>query len=170
MRALSAKTSAAIAQPVTAPRLLIEIGWSHVVRLCTRETVAWQGRQWIGPQGRISGLGGNNADQQCDITLSNHDSGYGAIALSEGLSDKSVKIYALYGDAPYTTDDAALLFDGQLDGGTVTAESVDIHCIAMRGVTMYAPRIYAQPPVVNHAPPAGTVLRWNGDNYTLERR
>lgn len=169
-RTLTSNTSTAIASQATAPRMLIEAAWSTTVRICTRETVTWGGYAWTGPSGSVSGLGGSNADHRCTITLLNHDDSYGAIALSEGLSDIAVKVWALYGTPSFATDDAVLLFDGQMDGGSITVDRVTIDCIAMRAQTMYAPRIYAQPPLINHAPPAGTVLRWNGDTYTLERR
>lgn len=168
-KSITVKTSDAISSNVTAPRLIIEIAWSSVVRICTRETVTWSGHIWRGDIGRVSDIGGSNADQRCTIAIDNADNAIGAIALTEGLSDIPVVIRALYGDAPYSADDAVLLFDGALDGGVITLDQVVIDCIAMRGAAMYAPRIHAMPPVVNHATTAGTVLRWGADSYMLER-
>lgn len=168
-RTLTTAVSNAVDDTVTAPRYLVELGWSTTVRLCTRETVTWSGYSWTGDGCRVESVGGTNADQRAAITLPNHDGAYGALALSEGLHDLEVKIYALYADT-FAADDGVLLFDGITNGGEVTTTEVRIECVAMRSAMMYAPRIRLQPPLLNHAPAAGSTLTWAGDNYVLERR
>lgn len=169
-RTLTAAAATGVEASVTAPRLLIYIGWSSPVRVCTRETVTWSGSVWTGPVGRVDGITGASTDQRARVILPNADNAYGAIALASGLHDVPVRVWALYGSEPFASGDAVQLFEGQADGGRITTMAVEVECIAMRQATIYAPRVYAQPPLMNHNPPAGTVLRWNGDIYTLERR
>ena len=170
-KTLTSKVDTAIAQTITRPRLLIEIGWSATVRLSTAEAVTWNGYTWAQSGARVERIGstgGTNA--ALTLSLPNHSAAYGAIALSEGLADIPVSIWALYGASPFVAADGVKLFDGQMNGGSITLERVTINCIAMRAATMFAPRLSLQPPVCNHLLPTGAVLSWNGDTYILERR
>lgn len=169
-KTLTANATAGVSAVITAPRLLLQIGWSPTVRICTRETVVWNGQTWLGGIGRVEDVRGSAASQSCRIVLPNHDGAYGAIALTQGLQDIAVAIWALYGTAPFAAGDAVPVFVGAMDGGRVTATEVAVDCIAMRGASMYAPRIYAHPPLCNHNQPTGTTLAWNGATFVLERR
>ena len=169
-RTLTSEVSTAVGQTVTRPRFLIWLGWSSNVRVCTAESVVWDGYTWAAAGARINQIGGANVNTQVSIDLPNHSGGYGAIALSEGLQDIPVKVWMLYGTSPFVTADAVLLFDGQMNGGRITLDKVTVDCIAMRAAFMYAPRLSLQPPLCNHLLPTGSVLTWNGDTFILERR
>ena len=162
MRTLSSKTATAIAQPVTAPRYLVELGFSSTLRYSSRETLTWNSLSWVSAGILVDSI----APDSASITLGNSDNSISAIVLGEGVRDKSIKIWALDGASPYAVDDAVLLFDGVMSSVLSVAQRVSIACSARQFASTNSPRHRIAPPVCNHLPPVGTQI----GNVILESR
>ena len=162
MRTLTSKTETALSQPVTAPRYLLEIGFSTTLRYSTRESVTWDSQVWLNSGVMVDSLSQNSAQ----ISLANADNSAGAIVLGEGVRDKSIKIWALDGDSPYAAGDAVLLFDGVMSSVDGVGIRVAISCTTQKAATTFSPRHIIAPAVCNHLPAPGTQI----GNVILESR
>ncbi|MDD5385345.1 MAG: hypothetical protein PHG89_10760 [Gallionella sp.] len=170
-RTLTTATSAATAQTVTTPAFLVEIDFSTVIRLSTRNDQTWNSLTWTGGRiGKISGLQWDGKGQQTGtIEIINSDLAYSALVLNEGVADRPVKIWKFYGDNPALLDPVAV-FDGVADEADIGPDAVRITLVSSKTSALYAPRRFIGPAIgFNHLRPAGSRDTWGGQTYILER-
>lgn len=162
MRALTANVQTAIAAPLTAPRYLIELGFSATLRHSTREAVTWNALTWVQAGARVE----RYDEKQAVVSLSNADLAAGAIVLGEGVKGKPVTIWKLYGNSPFAVDDAVELFTGYMDNYSIQGIRVQINCTRQSIATSHSPRHIIAPPVCNHLVVPGARI----GNTVLESR
>lgn len=156
-RTLGGSLGTAITQPITSPGYLVYLGFDPVLRYSTRETVSYGGYSWTGEVGaQVAAV----SEAAAQITLRNTDLSASSLVLNNVLADIQCVIYKRYGA------DAALLFDGYLDGATV-GERVTLNAKAM-ATARKVPNKYITYPTFNFLIPPGTQIRWGLDTITLE--
>ena len=171
MRTLTAATKTEIERDITRPIYLVELVMATVTyRLSTGPAVSWNGSTWSQSGAQVDDLRAvSGGAQEGRISLPNHDNAASALVLSDGVAGRACRIWQLYGDGPYATNDAVLLFDGECDGADLTIERVSIDLTSSGRIRELSPRLYWEH-FCKHIPPAGTVISWGGEHYRLERR
>lgn len=81
--------------------------------------------------------------------------------------DYVVDDYASQGEQQFTP---ILLIDGELTSASLSANSLEFTIANRVSVGRWLPALRIAPPICNHLPKVGTVIVWQGDNYTLEAR
>lgn len=162
MRELTANVQTATTAPLTAPRYLIELGFTVVQRHSTREQLNWNGLTWI----QTGAMVDRYEEKAAVVSLANADLAAGAIVLGEGVKGKAITIWALYGDAPHAVDDAVELFTGFMDTYSFQGMRVQITCTRQSISTSHSPRHVIAPPICNHLVVPGTRI----GNTVLESR
>ncbi len=164
--------TAEIAKDITLPGYLVEIGFTTPFRASTRGDITWNGSVFITygfsvdvniDAGR-SALGGS-------ITFNNTENAIGTLVLLEGVADRTVKIWQIYGDTPGLYDVVPLLF-GVGDEASIdpTSGRVSVSVMQAGGATLFAPREYiTREAGFNQVPATGTIINWGGEQYRLER-
>lgn len=171
MRTLTTPTANATASTVTTPAYLVEIEFSTVLRLSTRNDQSWGGYTWTGGRlGKVSGLSWDGKGQQTGaLDLINTDLVYSALVLNEGVADRRVRVWKFYGDNPATLDPVAV-FDGVADAADIGPDAVRLTLVGQNNKTLYSPRRFIGPATgFNHLCPAGTKITWGGQTYILDR-
>jgi len=163
-RTLASSISTAIAQPVTQPGYLIQIDATSTLRYTTRATLTYSGQTWTGGA-RVERLdtarGGDAA-----VALPNTDNALSALILSDALTDKRTRIWAIYSDSP---TDAELLFDGLVDGADAIGALECVLNLTDNGSARSSiPDVTIGPPLANHLVPPGTQISWGTTTYTVE--
>jgi hypothetical protein len=74
----------------------------------------------------------------------------------------------LYGAGPFASGDAAQLFSGVVDGAEIGSVRATLSLVSSARRRLTGPRIYCQPPLCNHIPPAGKVITWGGEEFQFE--
>ncbi len=158
MRTLSDNNAAAVGRTVTRPVFLVEIQLDPVLRLSSRGDI---------DVGSDTFLGANiDVDLRAQrFSLFNEGLQWSA-AFLDGLSGAGVKVWKVWGEGPFASEDPDLFFDGRLGGGTV-GDRIEY---ALRPTDpLRTPRLYVTPPTFNHLPPAGTRIIAPGGTFQLER-
>lgn len=169
MRTLSSALSAAYGAAVQKPAYLIEIGFAATVRLSTYGTVTYDGETWIAGDCDISGLRVEQSRISGTLRLPNADNTYGALILTDGTTDRRIRIWG-YDAAATAAGDFVQLVDGV--GGAATVDSVWAS-IAVRDAVEF---VSAPRGRVNAASgftyllPAGALVALNGSTYRIERK
>ena len=168
MRVLSSATASAVANQVTKPFFVMQLGFPSNLFYSTRGTVSWNSVTWTGVDAKLNALNTDrNGTIRGSIEVANHDNVMSALVLNHGVQNRECKIWKLYGDGPFAVEDAVQVFDGVMDGVPGIGNYVQI-TIASEGLfSQYTPRILCSPPTFNHLPPRGTIIFWEGDNYEL---
>lgn len=161
-RPVSVTTGTEITNPVTKPLYLVELGFPVTVRYSTGGTVTWNALLWQSASVRLS----MPASGAWSLEIFNESYLIGQTALTHGTAGRTVRVYQLYGDGPYADDDAEALLDGQMGEASITPERVQI--ALKRRPPLRTPRIYFNPPVFNHLPPPGLVIRTAAGETVLE--
>lgn len=171
MRDLTAATGTEIARGITRPRYLIELVMENVTyRWSSGSEATWNGQLWTQNGAQVDDLRAvAGGAQEGRISLPNHDNAASALVLSDGINGRACRIWQIYGDGPFATDDAVLLFEGVCDGAELAIERVSIDLTSAGRVNELSPRLYWDM-ACTHIPPAGTVISWGGEHYRLERR
>jgi hypothetical protein len=168
MRSATAATNNALTATVTEPIILVELGFTSVLRYSSRSDVTWNGLHWSG--GRLAGKAPFNfrttqtGDVVGAVNLVNNDNAISAIVLNETARGKNCKIWYLYGVAPYAVGDAQEIFNGDMDGATL-ADIATIELISTGARDQWTPRILFSPEFFNHMLPAGSEVAWG--NYVF---
>lgn len=161
-RPVSSATSTAIGQTITRPLYLLDMGFNVPVRYSSREQVTWNSLIWQAASFKLSMSG------QWSVELFNESLVLGQTVLTQGTSGRSVCVYQLYGDGPtWAADDGECLLDGEMGEATITGSTVTI--ALKRSAPQRTPRLYLNPPICNHIPPAGTQIRTASGTVILER-
>lgn len=168
-RTLSTLLAGEVVKTVTAPFFLIQLGWTPISYLSTGPTTAYAGQSWISGTATLESLtttpGGG---LEGSISLTNTDDSMGALVLGADLSQTAVAIWAAYGAGPFAAGDLAQIFDGVIDGADISATRVQLGIVSSARRRQTGPRLYCQPPLCNHIPPAGKTITWGGAEYTFE--
>lgn len=161
-RPVSSATSTATGQALTRPLFLLELGFNVPVRYSSREQITWSSLLWQAASFKL-GMAG-----QWSVELFNEALVIGQTVLTQGTSGRTARVYQLYGDGPSWADaDGECLLDGEMGEATITGSTVTI--ALKRSAPQRTPRLYLNPPLCNHIPPAGTQIRTASGVVTLER-
>lgn len=168
MRTLSAALQSAHSGPVQRPAWLVEINFASVSRLSSYGTVSFGGYSWIGYDIDVSRIRVDAMSVQGDIVIGNADDAFGATVLSEGVSDRRIRIYG-YDAGATASGDFELLAD--CVGGAATIDETHVR------ITVRDPGAYVSSPrtFVNAAAgftnllPEGARISINGQTWTLGR-
>lgn len=170
-RIVSAAVATAIAQPVTGPGYLVEIGFSTWVRLSSRGSLDVLGNHWSAWGLGITGIGvdATSAIQSGTLNIANTDLTMSTLILTEGISDKAINIYKFYGEHPADAD-VTMLFSGVGGEATIDTNSgmVSLKLRQARDSVQFAPAKYITVDQgFSMLPPAGTVIEFGGQTYVL---
>lgn len=169
MRELSIDLSAALGAAVQRPALLVEIGYSPVVRLTTHSAMTWDSRSWVVGPVSVEGLRVGPFSVAGTIVIGNADGVAGAMLLAQGINDRAIRIYG-YDAAATGEPDVVWLADASGSAGQVNSRDVRIQ-LRHRADGGYSPRARVGASTgVYQLLAAGTVLRINGIDLKLERR
>jgi hypothetical protein len=171
-RDLSSGFTTEAAKAKTAPGYLLEIGFTSPLRLSSRADVTWNGNIWITWGFSVEGMqtDGTSSDVQGSITLSNTDNSIGTLLLQQGIADRSIKLWKFYGTAPGRFDPLPII-SAAGNGATFMKNltQVRITLMASGGRSLYSPRLYCtRENGFSILPPRGTIIAWNGEQFTLE--
>jgi hypothetical protein len=170
MRTLTAALQAAHAAPVQRPAWLAEITLSaSTLRLSSYGTVSWNGQTWNREDMDVSGLRVGALRVTGSLIFGNADDSYGAIALTEGFTDKRVRIWGYDAGALSVEADAVLLVDA-VGGGSKISETRVV--LSLRHAAEYrtGPRAIVSPLYgFTTMIPAGRTLTINGISFVLTR-
>ena len=163
-RPVSGTTSSELALTRTRPLYLLQLGFNVPVRYSSREQVTWNSLPWQAASFRLNMAG------QWSVEIFNETLLLGQTVLTQGTSGRTAKVWQLYGDGPtWTTDDAEALLDGEMGEAIITSTAVSI-VLKKRG-PLRTPRLYFNPPLCNHLPADGQVIRTaNGETTELTTR
>ena len=173
MRGLTSATQVATSAIVTQPIYLVEIAFSPVIRLSTLGDVEWNGQMWSGGQAIVvSGLSSDGrGGLSASLQVGNSDGAIGAIALGQGIADRSVKIWAGDAAALSAPEDMELVFVGAVRSADVDENRASFRLEAQGTRTMRVPRRVIGPESgFNYLIPAGSKMTIGTTTYTLERR
>ena len=165
--------AATLAQPITQPQYLIEVLFqSLTLRYSTRGTVEWNSQSWLGEAGaEVANITKNkDGSQTARITLPNQSLAISAIVLNEAIADQPVRIWKAYGEGTITSAYVTQVFEGVIDSAPAIGERVELNLISENVFNQFSPRLRCGPPLMNYIPPTGTIIKWGGDIYELERR
>jgi hypothetical protein len=169
MRSLSTALSAALGAPVQRPALLVEVNFSPVLRLSSGPAIpSWGGHAWQAAAVGIEGLRVEPFRVQGTLILDNTDGVIGQTCFSQGVQDRTIRIWGF--DAAATgTPDVVWLCDAQGSATRIDERDVRI-ALRHRCELTVTPRAVVGPAAgINQRLAAGTVLRINGIDYRLER-
>jgi hypothetical protein len=159
---------ALLAQTLTEPTYLIELGFDPRLYFTNGKSETWNGHNWTEGPISISGLSTDATGAlSMTVTMLNHDLTFGALVLGQGARDRSVRVWIAPTDP--AVEPPVMLADGMMDGGTV-GEKVSINVIGRSTYFGSSPRLICAPPLFNHLPADGTVLTWGSVTYKLEAR
>jgi len=170
MRSLTAKTSSATAQTVTAPHYLLALHFSTPLYLASRPGVVWNGISWVQADFTVGNFSSRRGGMQGEIRLLNLNDAYGAVVLNEEVRGAKVGLWSLYGEPPYTADDPEMLFSGVIDGVPEIGDNVRLTLSTQAGIASRVPNIPLAVFLGEDMPVPGTVIHWSGGDVTLEAR
>lgn len=162
-RPVSTDTGIEIAKARTRPLWLVELGFSVPVRYSSREQVTWNSLIWSAASFKLNMAG------QWSIELFNDSGLIGQTVLTQGTTGRTATVYQLHGDGPtWVEADAECLLDGEMGEATITGSTVTI--ALKRSAPQRTPRLYLNPPICNHLPPDGLVIRTASGTTELRRK
>lgn len=172
-RAITVPQQGEVVKRVTRPLFFVELGFSTTLRLSSGSANStWNSQTWAVsglrvPDVRPIGQGGASAR----IQLPDFDGGYFTVIRSEGVDDKTAKIWLVYGDPgdTFAANDPVQVFDGSMDEVEDLAEIVTLSCKTASTRTQTTPRHYVDTPVFNHLPADGEKINFYGVEWTAER-
>lgn len=169
MKWLSTALSTAWAAPVQRPALLVEVGFSTVRRMSSFGTITWNGYTWNATALDVAGLVVLPFEVRGTLALDNRDGVAGALVLSQGSQDRTVRLWG-YDAGATGTSDVLWLADAVGSVAMVSDTTVEIQ-LRHRSEFVQAPRVTCTPEAgFGNMLPAGTVLRINGQDLRLDRR
>lgn len=173
MKTLTAAVQTEIAKPVTLPGYLVEIMFSTPFRVSSRGDINWDGKVFIAWGFDVQGLDTDAARSALQGTLDflNTDNALGTLVLNEGVADRAIRVWQIYGEAPGTFDPVPM-FAGAGDDASLDPKAGRCQITLMQagGVTLFAPRSYiTREAGFNFLPASGTIINWGGEQYRLDR-
>jgi hypothetical protein len=169
MKWLSTALSTAWAAPVQRPALLVEIGFATVRRWSSFETLSWNGQTWTAAAFDVPSLVTQPFEVRGTLAVDNRDGAMGALVLSEGSQDRSIRLWG-YDAGATGTSDVLWLADAVGSVASISDQTVEI-ALRHRLEFVQAPRVTCTPEAgFGNMLPAGTVLRINGTDLRIDRR
>lgn len=166
MLTLSTTLAAALGGPVQTPALLVEIGFSTPRRYSSYADLLFNGythyRQDIG----LENLAVEAYAISGQLNIGNSDDVIGALVLSEGIQDKSIRIWAYDAAAPSEVVWLASAVGASAQIGPDLV-SIDLRHPAQ---STLGPRTFIDSAAFGTLLADGTVLKVNGQALRLERR
>ena len=146
---------------------MVELGFTPVLYLSSGPTITWDGHTWEAASMEVSQINLDiTAEQATSLRIANHDCTIGAILLNELAQDKPVKIWLNYADPAFVP---LLMSEGFMDGAQI-GEFIELAVISRSTAYGSTPRIICSPPLFNHLPPPGTVIKHGTRKITIEVR
>lgn len=162
-RPVSSATDAAIAQTLTRPLTLVELGFSPPVRLSSREQVVWNSQLW-----KAASMSVTVSDRGGSVDIFNEELLFGQVVLAQGTAGRIARVWQLYGDGPdWTVDDAECQLDGEMGEAEI---ALRVRIALKHRPPQRTPRLLFQPPTFNHLPPAGLVIKTAAGTETLQAK
>ena len=157
--------TSAVSKDHTAPKYLIQMGWSTETRIATWESnITWAGETWTGSGARIRGLKTTGGTL---ILPNDDDDGWAALVLSEGQQGRTISIYEHHTDISVSPQsDALLIFSGEMDQATIGRE-VMITFIASSRVMRF-PHTKVNTSVYTHLLRKGQVIESGSSTLVIE--
>lgn len=172
MMLLDADFLAAINAVETRPLHLVEIGFSPVLRLATREGVLWDGHDWVAD--RVVLVEGLSQDGKgaaaATLTIGNTDSLMSALLLNQQWRDRSIAIWSAWLDGAGTAHVMASMV-GVGGGARCTSTEMVGEVLNGQSACSHAPRTLIRTAIGWPPPkPDGYKFNWNGQIYVLTGR
>ena len=166
-RTLSTRTETEIAKKAgSKPIWLVYIGYGTPLRYSSGPTLTWNSQTWTAQDLIVTVAPDKNTGT---LQIQNTDYVFGGKVVTDGIADVPITIYQLYGDSPYDSADAELLFDGVGGQARPGVRWVHVGLELAPTACMYSPRTRCTKEIgFNHLPPDGMTISLNGENYTLE--
>jgi hypothetical protein len=168
MKTLSVALAAALGAPVQRPAILVELAFSPVKRWSSYAELAWDGQTWLKEDVSVESLEVGALTLSGALRLGNGDGAAAALVRAQGVQDRGVRIWG-YDAAATGAADVVWLADGICAAAQIGPDAVRI---ALRHPSEYtlAPRTFVSEAEFAPLLPAGTVLKINGQAYSLARR
>lgn len=169
MKSISGALSAALNAPVQRPALLVQVGFSPVVRWSSMSTISWNGYTWTARGLRVDDLQVMPLSVSGTLVLDNSDDVAGTLVLSQGVQDKPIIIYGY--DAAATGAADVVWLANAVGGAARVAEREVRITLRHRTDLQLSPRTFIGPDTgFTCLLPTGTVLRINGQAVQLDRK
>lgn len=170
MKTTSTSYGAALAAPVQQPGVFVAAAFSTTLRWSSRDTRVWNGFTWTAQSMRVEDLQIGALKVTGRIVLDNRDGVAGALVLGEGVQDRRFDLWTFDAGAGTAANDVVWLTQAVGRNATVDQRGVTIE-LAHPAENVLAPRrLVGVATGFTQLLPAGSSLRINGINYTLERR
>jgi hypothetical protein len=168
MKTLSSALAAALGAPVQRPAVLVEIAFSPVKRWSSYADLTWSGQSWTKEDVSVESLQVGALGLSGVLRLGNGDGAMAALVLGQGVQDRAVRIWG-YDAGATASGDVVWLADGVCAAAQIAPDAVRL---SLRHAAEYtqAPRTFVTASAFSPLLPAGTVLKVNGQTYTLARR
>lgn len=168
MRSLSSALSAALGAPVQRPAILVELAFSPVKRWSSYADLTWSGQTWTKEDIAVEDLQVGALTVAGALRLGNGDGAMAALVLGQGVQDRAVRLWG-YDAGATATGDVVWLADAVCAAAQIGPDAVRITLRHPAEYTL-APRTFVNAATFGPLVPAGTVLKINGQAYTLARR
>jgi hypothetical protein len=168
MKSLSAALSAALGAPVQQPAVLVELAFSPVKRWSSHADLTWAGENWTKEDVTVESLQVEALALSGVLRLGNGDGAMAALVLGQGVQDRAVRIWG-YDAGATASGDVVWLADGVCAAAQIATDAVRLSLRHPADYTQ-APRTFVSTAGFSPLLPAGTVLKINGQTYTLARR
>ena len=168
MITLSAALQSAHGGPVQKPAWLVEVGFSAPVYLSSFDTVYFDSKTWTAADVDVSRVRVDATKVAGELSFGNADGAIGALLLTDGATDRRIRIYGYDAGATATADIVLLAHcvGGEARIGATRAT------IRLRDSAEFtaSPRVFVnQAGGFTHLLPAGSTLRLNGQTYKVDR-
>jgi hypothetical protein len=166
-REISATLLTAVTGRITRPAYLIELAFSSFLRYSTGNLSSFNGNVWIPVKADIAlGMAGDRAA----ITIWDHDATLRTLLLTEGVTDRAVKIWQ-YDDNAVAETDPTLVFSGAATGSRRARGFVNIDLAVANSKGLLCPRErICAATGFSVLIEAGTLIPWGSKILKVERR
>ncbi len=168
MRSISSALAAALGAAVQRPAVLVEVHFSPVLRLSSGPTITWGGYTWQAADIGLDALRVDAFRISGTLVLGNMSGSNGALAIGQGVQDRTIKVWAFDAAATASPD---VVWICQAQGSATRIDERDVRiALRHRCELITTPRtVVSASSGFNQRVAAGTVLRINGIDYRVER-
>lgn len=164
MRTPSARTASELKKEVTEPLFIVQLGLAPPVYLSTRGPTLYEGITYELANLEILGLDyEDNGDNSCALRL---DGNYSQLVISGFLVGKSLWIAQLWGQEPFSSGDAIVLFDGVVNDTGIDRNWVSIEGRQTNAHILTIPALFYDHQNIQ---PAGTEITIRTNTYVIEQ-
>lgn len=162
MRALSSQLLAEVIKTITDPVYLFQVDLgSTVIYASSREEIVYNGNTYLTQGAALKSIN----DRSVSFSIPNFDRSVSAAAFIGQIQNNDCFVYLHY------NGEVIGRFVGKLDAPNCSGDYnfVDFTAVDAYGLNSKWPYKRMQPPVFNHLPSPGTVLKFGNTNITLLR-